>query len=109
MRNNSGPILDMTPDGDFTPAGAYTANGYRATAGSHRLASGLSFGMILARLAGFGLVVGLGLLIFWLTIFTLPFVFLGGLYGVYRLQIGRFRQGTARGSAWRSPFIVIRR
>lgn len=106
MKSDNGPIIDMTPEGGFAGSSTFKP-------GRHPPANGLSLGMIAARIAAFGVVDGFAVLVFWLAIFTLPLIFLGGLvlYGVYRYQMMRFRRGRSSNNGFdrRNPFIVIRR
>jgi hypothetical protein len=110
MENETGPIIDMTAEGDFAGSAGFRSGGFDA-GGYGAAPAGLSFGMIAARLAGFAILLGIGVLLFWLAVFTLPLIFLGGLilYGVYRFQVRRFQAGRMRQYGGRSPFIIIRR
>ena len=107
MNSDTGPILDMTPNGEFirardreSRARDYSRRGYQAPK--------VSFGLIFARLVGFVALIGVGLLAFWFAVFTLPFVFLCGvvLYGIYRYQLSRLglrhHHPVRTGRSWRN-------
>jgi hypothetical protein len=107
MKNDPAQIIDMTPEGEFVRPSPYRANSY----GQHRYQpaqSRLSLGTVIVRLAVFGILIGLGMLLFWLAVFTLPVIFFGGLvlYGIYRFQMMRLRRGG--GSDRRNSFIQRR-
>ena len=81
MTNDNGPVIDMTPDGQFSQARPF----------GPQMRGNLSLASIAVRLAAGLLLIGMAVAIFWITIFTLPLIFLGGiiLYGVYRFQLMR--------------------
>lgn len=86
MKTVEGPIIDMTTAGDF----AWQPN------------PGPSLGTIIARLAAFTVLLGLGALIFWLAVFTVPVLIIGALvaYAAIRYRMARhglrFRAFMAR-------------
>lgn len=89
MERDDGPILDMTPEGEFTRARDYGARGRRYY---HTVTpSASSLALIIVRLIGIVALIAVGVLAFWFAIFTLPFVFLCGviIYGLYRFQASR--------------------
>jgi len=67
MKSNPGPILDMTPSGEF------------AGPPKPKLAD------VVARFVGFLILLGVGIAAFWITLFSIPFLILGGLalYALY--------------------------
>lgn len=75
MQSTDGPILDMTPTGDFTWQGSTKP----------------SFGAIVVRLAIFTVLLGFGALVFWLAVFTVPILILAGLaiYAYVRFKMSR--------------------
>jgi hypothetical protein len=81
MANQHGPVIDMTPDGDFIDQPQP------------------SLGTILARLAAFGIVLALGAVVFWTFLFMLPVLLILGVAGYF----------FARGQIRRSGGFVYRR
>ena len=75
MANDESPLIDMTPDGRFIEPPKPT------------------LGMILLRLAAFGLFLCIGALVFWTMLFMLPVLILLGVIGYFaaRSQMRRFR------------------
>ena len=73
MPNRNGPVIDMTPDGAFV------------TPRSHLP----SASTILARLLGFGLMIGVAAVAFWAALFIIPALILTGLVGYAVLRVTR--------------------
>ena len=118
MKNDPAQIIDMTPEGEFVRPAFHRPNAYQRE--SWRQAykparNSLSLGTVIARLAMFGLLIGFGVLLFWLAVFTLPVIFLGGLvlYGIYRFQMMRLRRSGSgfdrRNPNAGRPYIILRR
>ena len=101
MKNDNGPIIDMTPDGRFP----------QSTGPWPQTPRSLSLGAIALRLIGALVLIGLAVAVFWITVFTLPLIFLGGiiLYGVYRFQLMRHGGRPFGGHRGRSAFVILRR
>lgn len=85
MQTSHGPIIDMTTDGDFSPSGPPP----------------VSFGTVILRLIAFTILLGIGALAFWLALFTLPVLIIGGL-ALYAYVRFRLKRGGLSG-------IVVRR
>lgn len=75
MANRDAKLIDMTPDGRFIEPPKPT------------------LGMILLRLAAFGVFLAVGALVFWTMLFMLPVLILLGVIGYFvaRGQMRRFR------------------
>ena len=84
MLNRNGPVIDMTPDGAFVT----------------RTSNSPSLSTILARLLGFGIMLGVAAVAFWAALFIIPVLILTGLVGYAVLRLMR-PSGSAR--------VVIRR
>jgi hypothetical protein len=74
MANANGPIIDMTPDGDFITPPKPTMGG------------------ILARLAAFAVLLVVAAVAFWMALFIIPVMIILGLaaYAFSRGQVRRF-------------------
>ena len=80
-RFRTGPVIDMTSDGRFVrPARTQPA-----------------FGAIIARLVGFGVLLGVAAVTFWAALFIIPTLILFGLaaFAVTRLLGGGVRSGQS--------------
>jgi len=73
MANSNGPVIDMTPDGAFIEPPKPT------------------LGLILLRLAAFGILLCLGALVFWTMLFVLPVLLILGVAG-YFVARGQLRR-----------------
>jgi len=73
MRNPNGPVIDMTPDGNFVQPAKPT------------------FGVIAARLLGFALLLMIAAVAFWMAMFIIPIVIILAVagYALTRPQIRR--------------------
>ena len=116
MKNDPVQIGDMTPEGEFVqpgfqgPKSQWRESRRQSWRQAYQPARhSLSFGTLIARLAAFAILIGFGVLLFWLAIFTLPVIFFGGvvLYGFYRFQMMRLRRRG--GFNRRNPYIILRR
>lgn len=91
MKSDTGPILDMKPNGEFIRARDYRTRDY-SRRGYH--APKPSFLLIVTRLLGLIALIGVAILAFWFAVFALPFVFLCGivLYGIFRYKVSSFNK-----------------
>ncbi len=69
MKNDEGPVIDMTPEGEFIDPPAQKADS----------------GMFMVRVVIFGLVIVAVGLMFWMAVLVIPLLLLGGL-GVMLLR-----------------------
>jgi multisubunit Na+/H+ antiporter MnhG subunit len=76
MANQDGPVIDMTPDGDFI------------------LPPKPTLGTILARLAMFGILLCIGAVAFWAALILLPVLLIGGVAGFLLLRAQLRRNGV---------------
>jgi hypothetical protein len=81
MKMTNGPIIDMTPAGNF----------------ADRPVQGPNLGVILARVLVFSVALGFAALAFWLAVFTVPVLivlgFVGYLYVRFKTSRGGLRFG----------------
>lgn len=88
----NGPVLDMTPDGDFVVRGP-------AAAGPTLGARVMGISIIVAVLAG---LLGAALIALWLALQLIPIAIGAGLiaYGVFRFQTWRAGKSLGRQGNW---------
>jgi hypothetical protein len=74
MANSNGPVIDMTPDGNFIDPSKPT------------------LGTILARLIAFGVLLVIAAVAFWMALFIIPVLIILGVagYAFTRMQIRRY-------------------
>ena len=75
MKNDEGPVIDMTPEGEFIDPPAPKAD----------------IGMLVVRLVVFGLVLGVIGLMFWTVLLALPLLLLVGVVGYFAVRLPMFR------------------
>ena len=68
MKKDEGPVIDMTPEGEFVDQPK------------------TGFGVFLIRLAIFGLAVGAVALMFWTMLLALPILFVLGIIGYFAIK-----------------------
>jgi hypothetical protein len=74
MANSNGPVIDMTPDGDFIEPSKPT------------------LGTILARIIAFGMLLVIAAVAFWMALFIIPVLIILGVagYAFARMQVRRY-------------------
>ncbi|MDD2861346.1 MAG: hypothetical protein PHI71_09830 [Acidiphilium sp.] len=78
MKTTSGPIIDMTPSGEF----------------AREPIAGPTLGVIFARVVAFAILLGFAAIAFWLAIFTIPLLIIAGLGGYAYLRFKMRRHGV---------------
>jgi hypothetical protein len=73
MANTNGPVIDMTPDGNFIEPSKPT------------------LGVILARIIAFGMLLVIAAVAFWMALFIIPVLIILGVagYAFARMQVRR--------------------
>ena len=84
----AGPVIDMTPDGQFIDTGLRAASPIAARV--------LGLSVLVAVIAG---ILGVAMLALWLALQLIPIAIGAGLiaYGAFRFQLWRARHGSLRG------------